>query len=216
MAQRPYKPKPGRQIILIQCEGKRTEYIYLDDFCAHCGLRHDAAIDVNPGKGQNAVVTVETALAKKKTEGTRGKHYDEAWCVLDVEHAGHAHTLTEAVALAAKHNVKLVLSNPSFEVWLLCHFGHVTKWLENGDAAGAYLTATYWKKHFDCDYDKADDRLYTRLAERVPIAVADARWLMGDLHAGRPCRDANPSTEVYTLIEHLLPLPRPNPGTSEQ
>lgn len=77
MPLRPYKSIPGRQIILIQCEGKRTEYVYLDEFCAHCGLRHAATIDVNPGKGQSAVVTVETAIAKKKMEGTRGKRYDE-------------------------------------------------------------------------------------------------------------------------------------------
>lgn len=205
---RPLRPRQSplrKHGILIYCEGSKTEPRYLYDFSRDCGANHRFNVQVKPGKGMNALVTVQGAIREGKRTVLGLKVYDEVWRVPDVEHAGHADTLTEAVALAAKHKINLVLSNPSFEAWLLCHFGHVTKWLENGDAAGAYLSATCWKKHFDCLYDKADDRLYTRLAERLSAAVANARWLMQDRHAGRPCRDANPSTEVYKLIEHFLP-----------
>lgn len=104
-------------------------------FQRDCAANHRFNVQVKPGRGMNALVTVEAAVRGGKHTVLGLKTYDEVWCVLDVEHAAHAETLTQAIALAGKHNIRLVLSNPSFEVWLLCHFERVTRWLENGDAA---------------------------------------------------------------------------------
>ncbi len=205
MRQRPFRPKAGRKIVLIQCEGSRTEYAYLDDFCRDCGARHVFTIDVNPGRGQNAVVTVETAMAKIKSERTRGKVYDEVWCVMDVEHAAHGASLTAALAFAKKHNIKVCLSNPSFEVWLLAHFERVKRDFPDSAAVERRLSDVYWKKHFDCEYDKGDARLYERLAPLRDDAVDNAQWVLETLHGDKPCREANASTEVYQLVGRLVP-----------
>lgn len=120
-------------------------------------------------------------------------------------------TLTEAVALAKANAIGLVLSNPSFEVWLIAHFERVTKWFENGDTAARHLSEAHWRNEFHCSYDKGDDKLYTRLQDRLEDALTNARWLMKDHNEGRACRDANPSTDVYTLIERLCLSPSNTP-----
>ena len=43
--------------------------------------------------------------------------FDEVWCVVDVDD----YDLDSAAALAAKSGVRLAVSNPCFELWLLLH-----------------------------------------------------------------------------------------------
>lgn len=198
-----YSPLRKRSI-LIQCEGSRTEPRYLNDFSQQCGASHRLNVRVRPGKGQNALVTVQEALTEGKRKAFGINVYDEVWCVLDVEHAAHADNLTEAIALAQKNDVLLILSHPSFEVWLLCHFERPTKWFEKSKAAEDHLTAAYWKKHFGCPYEKSDPELYERLKDRVGDAVANARYIQEEHDGLRTCRSVNPSTDVYKLVERLL------------
>ena len=72
-----------------------------------------------------------------------------------MEHAAHEAKLNEAIALARQHKIRLFLSNPSFEVWLIAHFERTTRFFENGDAVEAYLSHTHWRKQFGSDYEKA-------------------------------------------------------------
>lgn len=46
-----------------------------------------------------------------------GNRYDEVWCLLD-EHPD----LPEALRLAGQHKIRVVISRPTFAVWLLLHF----------------------------------------------------------------------------------------------
>lgn len=202
-SQRPTRPR--KHAILIQCEGQKTEPRYLADFCHDCGAVHRFAVTVKPGKGQNAMVTMQAAI----TEGSRTlqgvKVYDEVWCVLDVEHAAHEASLNAALALAKQHGIRVCLSNPSFEVWLLAHFERVKRDFPDSNAVERRLSEMYWKKHFGNDYDKADSRLYERLQSRQESAVDNAAWMLEDFHGNKPCRDCNASTEVYKLVQRLLP-----------
>lgn len=201
--QRRQNPRPRRRSLLIQCEGQKTEPNYLDGLCKACGIRHHLEVKVRPGKGQNAVVTVESAIAEGSRKLLGEKIYDEIWCVLDVEHAAHETKLTEALALAHAKNIRMFLSNPSFEVWLIAHFQRITRDFADGGAAEAYLN-TFWKKHFNRNYDKGDPELYSRLADKISTALDNAEWILETLHGAIACRDANSSTEVYKLVRELL------------
>lgn len=205
-SQRPSRPR--KHGILIQCEGLKTEPRYLYEFSIDCGATRRFAVTVKPGKGQNARVTMQAAIAEGSRRLLGEKVYDEVWCVLDVETASHANTLTEAFALAKQHNITVCLSNPSFEVWLLAHFERVKRDFPDSTAAGRRLSEAHWRKHFGVDYDKADPRLYERLQPLRPAAVDNAAWMLENFHGNMPCREANATTEVYQLIRRLLP-----PGT---
>ena len=202
--QRPQRPRPRRRSLLIQCEGQKTEPNYLDGFCKACGIRHRLVVKVKAGKGQNAVVTVEAAIAEGGRRLLGENVYDEVWCVLDVEHAAHEATLNEAITRARQENIRLFLSNPSFEVWLIAHFERLTRDFADGGAAETYLTQTHWRKHFHCDYEKGDAQLYDKLADRVNNALDNAQWVLETFHENAPCRDSNASTEVYQLVRELL------------
>ena len=203
--QRKPNPRPRKRGLLIQCEGQKTEPNYLDELCKACGIRHRLNVKVQPGKGQNAVVTLNSAIAEGNRKVLGERVYDDVWCVLDVEHAAHEAKLTEAVALARQHGIRLFLSNPAFEVWLIAHFERTTRDFADGGAAEAYLN-TYWRKHFGCDYEKGDPRLYARLADRVSAALDNARWGLEEFHGNAPCRASNASTEVYQLVREILGL----------
>ena len=201
--QRSLNPRPRKRGLLIQCEGQKTEPNYLDGLCKACGIRHHLNVKVNPGKGQNAVVTVTAAIAEGSRKLLGEPIYDDIWCVLDVEHAAHEAKLTEALALARAKNIRMFLSNPSFEVWLIAHFQHVTRSFENGGAAETYLNAL-WQKHFHRDYEKGDPNLYAKLADKVDDALKNAEWSLKSHHDAASCREANASTEVYQLVRELL------------
>ena len=201
--QRTSNPRPRKRSLLIQCEGQKTEPNYLDELCKACGVRQRLAVKVRPGKGQNAVVTVESAIAEGNRKLLGERLYDEVWCVLDVEHAAHEAKLNEAIVRAREHNIRMFLSNPSFEVWLLAHFERTKRDFANGGAAEACLN-TYWQKHFGSDYDKGDPELYVKLSDRVSTALENAQWVREVFHENASCRDSNASTDVYQLVRHLL------------
>jgi len=201
--QRTSNPRPRKRSLLIQCEGQKTEPNYLDELCKECGVRQRLAVKVRPGKGQNAVVTVESAIAEGNRKLLGERLYDEVWCVLDVEHAAHEAKLNEAIVRAREHNIRLFLSNPSFEVWLIGHFERVTRDFADGGAAEAYLNA-HWRKHIGGDYEKGDPRLYVKLKDQVSAAIDNAQWALETFHGNALCRTSNASTEVYQLVRQLL------------
>ena len=200
---RTLNPRPRKRSLLIQCEGLKTEPNYLEELCKACGVRQRLEVKVKPGKGQNARVTVEAAIAEGSRKLLGECIYDTVYCVLDVEHAAHEARLNEAVALAQKHGIRLFLSNPSFEVWLIAHFEHVTREFADGNAAEAHLNI-HWQRHFRGDYEKGDPKLYHKLADRVAAATDNAQWILETFHENAPCRSANSSTEVYQLVRELL------------
>lgn len=203
---RPLKTRQRRRTLLIQCEGQKTEPNYLDDLCKVCGVRHRLEVKVRASRGQNAAVTMKAAIAEGGRRLLGENVYDEVWCVLDVEHGAHEASLNEAIALAQENNIRLFLSNPSFEVWLIAHFERTKRDFADSGAAEKYLSEKYWRKHFGCDYNKGDECLYARLADRVDAALTNARWVLETFHENAPCRERNSSTEVYRLVNELLDI----------
>jgi hypothetical protein len=55
-----------------------------------------------------------------------GDAYDEYWCVFDVD--THPH-LNEALQLARSEDIRVALSNPCIELWIIIHFQDQTAYL---------------------------------------------------------------------------------------
>ena len=89
---RPHNPRPRKRTLLIQCEGQKTEPNYLDDLCKACGVRHRLGVTVKAGKGQNAVITVNAAIA----EGRR--RLLDAPCATPAETSAYRAALVALVA----------------------------------------------------------------------------------------------------------------------
>jgi len=192
--------------LLVVCEGKSTEFTYLDGLCHEQGVQDRFAPQLKPGRGGDARVVVQAAIKERDQQKHRGEAYEEVWCVLDVEGVEEIGRLNEAIALARREHMQLALSNPSFEVWLIAHFTRTSRQFPNSKAAETYLEQQYWRPVFGCAYEKGATDLYTRLASRVHDAIENARAVLEQHHESRACKDCNSSTEMYCLASKLRGL----------
>ncbi len=196
--------RPEKITILIVGEGQETEPNYFRELKRDRLDRSRFTVTVKKGHGRSAKAVVEEALDHKRQAAMRGEDYDQVWCVTDVEQSGNRRVLREAVTLSKKEQILLCLSNPSFEVWLQAHFVRTCKRYDDADAVIADLNK-YWRKHFQQEYGKNDERIYQRVESRTATAIKNARLVRETDHDSRICTsDCNSSTDVYKLVEHLL------------
>lgn len=165
-----------RRTVLIVTNGESTERVYFT------GLKHDRAthrVMVAVERGSPLDV-VRGAARRRDTDDV-----DEAWAVCDVDQ----YRTRDADAEASATQVRLVWSNPCFEIWLLLHHADCSGFVPNAAKAAAKLArhVRSWDKTA-LDFDEFRDR--------VDDAVRRAK-LLGEPPA------ANPSTAVWQVVEAL-------------
>ncbi len=186
--------------MLIVCEGRETEPNYFHRLKQEAGVRKNFSVKVKRGKGGSRQQVAQFAVEAKEHATD---DYDETWCVMDVEHPDGLNAMREALKLLVKHGIQAALSNPAIEVWFLAHFERPGAVFLNGDAVVARLNKC-WNERFQTNYDKADERIYHRLAGLTDQAIANAQWVREHHHSGATVIDANSSTEVDLLVGKLL------------
>jgi hypothetical protein len=190
--------------VLIACEGKRTEPGYLHGIRIAQRLS-ERQIEIVPHEGTDPVTIVRSVEERREAlrrERRWDNRVDTAWAVFDeddwqVQHPGQ---WNDALQRARARDIRLVISNPCFEVWYLLHFQDQTAALTR-QAAVSRL-----KEHLP-DYEKSTSLYPDPLRDQTEAACARA----GEL-AERALRDAlgdfpNPSTNVAELVRYLLSLP---------
>src|SRR5262249_31336287 len=135
------------------------------------------------------------AQTAAKRESDSNLEYDSVWCVFDVD--DHP-LLDEAAEMAKKNDIKIALSNPCFELWLLLHLR------EQPGMKNRKQLRKILKKHVQ-DYDK-DVNLRVYIGG-YDTAVERARKL-DELAVSMGKPGMNPTTGVYNLTEIIIP-PRP-------
>jgi len=193
--------RPLRKRLLIVCEGRETERNYFDQLKREDWPGQNLAVTVKRGKGGLREQIAQFAV-ERKNDSSEG--YDEVWCVMDVEDPSHRESLDRALILLRRNSIKPCLSNPAFEVWLLSHFERTATAFIECDAVVTHLNK-HWQKRFGVDYDKADRRIFGRLAELVCVAIENAKWVRETHHRLElATADCNSSTEVYRLVGKLV------------
>ncbi|WP_249228357.1 RloB family protein [Kutzneria sp. CA-103260] len=163
------------------CGGTRTELDYFD------GLRRSR---------RNSAVRV-TVIAKGVAPDQLVRHakrigsdYDEMWCVVDADEFD----IAKAARLADELGVRLVVSNPCFELWLLLHFTD-----HRGVCSSYKQLLPKLIKHVP-GYDKSRVD-FAQYKPGVAVAVERAERLDP---SGRD-HGRNPSTGVWKLVRQVLP-----------
>lgn len=135
--------------MLVLCEGQVTEPRYFEDLKADVATRL-VDVDVSP-EGATPKTLVERAVARRKEDaknarrdGDPGLAYDEIWCVFDVDEHPF---IPDARQQARDNKIRLAVSNPSFELWVLLHFEDQTGHIERAAARSRV------RKHIP-DYEK--------------------------------------------------------------
>ncbi len=185
------EPKP---VILVVCEGERTEPEYFKEFATAYRKLVDVGIAREHGVPRTLVniakkykEEAEDAARRKRDENLAD---DSIWCVFDVD--DHPH-VPDALQMARDNDIKLAISNPCFELWLLLHFRDSPGMQHRGKIVQLL------SKHVS-GYDKGVE--FTVYSVGYEQAVARAKRMdqsaqsAGDL--GR-----NPTTRVYKLTEEI-------------
>ena len=184
--------------MLIVCEGRETEPNYFDQLKREDWARVFFNITVKRGRGGSREQIAQFAVNQKINSF---EDYDVVWCVLDVEAPNQDDTLEKALRILSENSITSCLSNPSFEVWFFSHFEKSGRVFYHCDAVIMELNK-HWQKHFQADYDKADSRIFSRLAPRLNDALENSRWVRQGHHGlSTDIVQANSSTEVYRLVE---------------
>ncbi len=210
MNKKPHRKKPSKEIkprFLIVTEGESEEnyFIALKKLYRNCPIE----IIARKGKQSNPLAVLKTAA--KEIADSRDNQYNAAFVVVDREAPSTDPTclqsaLEQSRKPVAKKDIKcdVLISNPSFEVWLLAHFTYTTRSYNNADAVILDL------KNYIPNYKKAYDfSSYINDAnrglciEKLKTALENSKRL--ERYHGEsfsPLR-SNPSTQVYKIIESI-------------
>ncbi len=195
------KPVQPKKTVLIVTEGEKTEPNY---FCAMKDYYELTEVDVLP-EGKDPYSLTEIAVSKKNTreDSKYLDPYDEVWVVCDTEGLNHPFRkhLQRARPLAKKHGVRLAVSSPSFEYWLLLHYQYTTRSFDSCDDVIAFLRH---KKRWP-GYAK-NAPVESSLFDRLGTACAHAKKLRKDTKV------AEPSTDVDLLVVSLIGEKRATKG----
>lgn len=178
------------------CEGEASEPDYVSALKRLPHVRGNTSVDVEIDPAQGVPLT----LVQRAVERSRDDEVDECWCVFDVEWPlNHPH-LDQAIRLADEHGIRLAVSNPCFELWLILHFEDQTAFLDTSAAERR-------SRKLDGRPGKRIDAA-RYMENRRPAADRAARLATRHERNGTAFPDDNPSSGMHAL---LTAIERPAP-----
>lgn len=194
-------PRFSGNTILIATEGEKTEPIYLNGLRDHLELSA-AQIEVVHPPATDPIRLVEHAIERKKQADRekrkgRGVGFDEVRVVFDREaiHDERDLAVPKALRKAEAKGIRVALSNPGFEFWILLHFTKTTKHFADVPQVIKTLKKTHWR-----DYEKGRQPS-SSLIGRIPAAVTSAQFCRK--HHEECSGDGNPSTDMDLLVRSM-------------
>ena len=190
--------RTGRPRILVLCEGTKTEPYYFSSFKTKYRLTSVKVRRLSESTGPRGLVK------RAKDEIRNDPGWDEVYCVLD--HDGRLQKVTQVARLlkaldTAKKStaVKMVLSVPCFEYWLLLHFEATSKPFAGvlGGMTACDQVTQRLRNHLP-EYRKNDNRVFELVNEHIGEAISNAGLIQSQSFSGSPC------TDVGKLASRLL------------
>ena len=118
---KPAKPRNRKRLVLFAAEGRnRTESLYMRDLardCASVTLHRSRDASTDP------VGMVSGLVEAMGYYGFSAEHGDLAFCLVDFDLShDKERQVRDALRIAEAHGIRLIISNPCFELWYICHF----------------------------------------------------------------------------------------------
>ena len=189
-------------VVLIVCEGEKTEPNYLN------GLRdahqlNSANIKVL-GIGADPLTIVNYAIE----EYEHCKDYDQVYCVFDKDQHTTYQAALHKIAACRKRKSNMIpihsiTSVPCFEYWLLLHFIESTRPYERTGSKSAGDQVRSSVEDYILGYSKKDKEIYNVTKDKTAKAIERARRI--DAQQEKNGTD-NPTTKFYKLVEYLIAL----------
>lgn len=200
------------KLVIIACEGKRTEPAYFRKLFDLLKKRRQLSKEscvIALHQHTDPPGVLEDLLKHQTKSGFTYKDYDLRWIVIDRDpeqtYGGGHQKVAFNEAIFRGHNnkpkVNVAWSNPSFEIWFLLHFEYRNTAIDRRDL----------NKRLDQllgePYSKSDSEIFNALEHRLPTAIKNAKKLEDDaLKRGIEPAETNPGTTVHKLVKQLLVL----------
>ncbi|MER5645615.1 RloB family protein [Streptosporangium sp. NPDC002524] len=179
--------KQEKPRILIVTEGANTEPQYFEGLTKELRATGVEVYRLHvKGIGRDPERVVKKAVAIS-SEASSGEEYEHVWCVVDVD---DHETLGTALSEARRRSIKVAVSNPCFEVWLLWHFTDHHSHINQAALRKKLKNFGVRDKNLPGDFPYADH----------PAATARAEVCNTSDNYAIP---ANPSSSVYKLTRLL-------------
>ncbi|MFC8047858.1 RloB family protein [Nocardia sp. NPDC057353] len=179
-------------------EGVSTEPEYIDALKRLPELSGPVSVDIAIEEaGATPMRLVESACADKRRADLDIDHY---WCVFDVESPQPHPHLERARRKARDNGVRLAISNPCFELWLVLHHRQHSRHLSTDQAVDLRRTLD------GADGKHLDGTAYVKRAE---VAIRGARSLRKKHeNDGTNFPNDNPSSSVDEFVTHIRDVAR--------
>ena len=198
LIKRPQRNLKPNKVILIVCEGKKTEKNYFQKLKESLNLI-SVSIEILPSPHPTPMQVINYAEQKAKEIG----EYDEVYCVIDRDtHSDFDEALAKAKSIKLQNAIfEIIVSDPCFEFWVLLHFAKITPNFRATKSPCKELQKHKdFKKnlpHYSKDYDFKDI-----IANHLNTAIKNANEIN---NVNLPTRQT-PYTEVVRLVERLQTL----------
>ena len=184
--------KPYREackIVLLICEGD-SEAVYFNNFNKReWNFIRIRTINTDKTDPINLIISAKRQKQKMNPEST--------WCIFDIESKNQE--MIDKVVKSAGQNIRIISSNPCYELWLLLHFQIVWANLNVED------TIRILKNHIPT-YCKGKN--FFEDTEPITKTAIDNSKRLEKHHIGLPeySINRNPSTKIYDVVEHIFDL----------
>ncbi len=196
------KVRKQKSKILIAVEGNnKTEKIYFNNF-------EDSKknFDISYARGNNTdpLKLVQMLIKEIKDNDLDLLDDDMAFCIFDTDIDPNKNKVIDnAIKLANKNNIKIITSSPCIELWFLLHYEYSTANMGNDEVIKKLKN--YYPKY------KKNINIYPDIKDKMDIAIKNAKKLeryQKDNNVKIGTVEANPSTEIYKIIEYLINITR--------
>lgn len=195
--------RPPNKVILIVCEGKKTEKNYFQRLKEYLNLI-SVSIEILSSRHPTPLKVIDYAKQKVKEIS----EYDEIYCVFDRDtHKDFDKALDETKKIKLKNTIfEIIVSDPCFEFWILLHFAKITpNFSASQSPCNALQKCKTFKQHLP-DYDKSNYDFDDIVANHLNTAIENANEIN---ETNLPTRQT-PYTEVVRLVENLQKLAKLN------
>lgn len=123
---------PVRRTVRVYTEGRSTEPEYIDALKRLSEFVDAVALDITIVETGASPSTLVEAARRDRRKGDLD--IDSFWCIFDVESPQPHGDLSRAMAMALTNGIRVAVSNPCFELWLILHLQDQTRYLTTDEA----------------------------------------------------------------------------------
>ncbi len=187
-------------VVLIACEGQKTEPNYLRSLQVAYGLS-SVNLRILPPPRSDPMCIVEFVIEHLKDE-----EINRGYCVFDRDRHANFDAAMRRIRLSPlgrSGRLIAVPSTPCFEIWVLLHYRYSTGAFTEASGESACQRVIRELQQYFTDYAKGHREVYATLQPRMQQAIDNAMRL--ERH-NTDTKNLNPATHMHYLVRYLTKL----------